>query len=67
MTTGKCNYGIIMKHRCEILKILIKYTAQKGARVRSYSGPHLPGFGMNTDRCGMSEYRHFSRSDKKHN
>ena len=29
----------------------------KSVRIRSYSGPHLPAFGLNN-----SEYGHFSRS-----
>ena len=48
----------------------------KSVRIRSYSGPHFPAFGLNTEFCispysvqmrenadqNNSEYRHFSRS-----
>ena len=46
----------------------------KSARIRSYSGPHFPAFGLNKKRCSVSlpmrknadqsnsEYRHFLRS-----
>ena len=63
MTTGKCDYDIMMKRCYGVLKILIKYTAQKSARIWSYSGPHLPACGLNMERYEMSEYNHFSRSD----
>ena len=33
----------------------------KGVRIRSYSGPYFPAFGLNTDQ-NNSEYGHFSRS-----
>ena len=51
----------------------------KSVRIRSYSGPHFPAFGLNTERYGVSlriqsecwkiadqnnfEYGHFLRSD----
>ena len=25
----------------------------KSVRIRSYSGPHFPAFGLNTERCGV--------------
>ena len=34
----------------------------KTVRIRSYSGPYFPAFGLNTDQ-NNSEYGHFSRSD----
>ena len=34
----------------------------KSVRIRSYSGPYFPAFGLNTDR-NNSKYGHFSRSD----
>ena len=34
----------------------------KKIRIRSYSGPYFPGFGLNTDQ-NNSEYGHFLRSD----
>ena len=30
------------------------YHCVKSARIRSYSGPHFPAFGMNTERYGLS-------------
>ena len=27
----------------------------KSVRIRSYSGPHFPAFGLNTERCGISK------------
>ena len=41
----------------------------KSVRIPSYSGPHFPIFGLNTERYGVNagqndpEYGHFSRSD----
>ena len=41
----------------------------KSVRIRSYSGPHFPAFGLNTERYGEnedqnnSEYGHFLCSD----
>ena len=42
----------------------------KSARIRSYTGPHFPTFGLNTERrenadLNNSEYGHFLRSDNK--
>ena len=34
-------------------KISVKHCV-KGVRIRSYSGPHFPVFGLKTDRCGVS-------------
>ena len=34
----------------------------KSVRIRSYSGPFFPTFGLNTDQIN-SEYGHFSRSE----
>ena len=34
-------------------KISVKHCV-KGVRIRSYSGPHFPVFGLNTDRYGVS-------------
>ena len=34
----------------------------KSVRIRGYSGPNFPAFGLNTDQ-NSSEYGHFSRSD----
>ena len=35
----------------------------KSVRIRSYSGPHFPAFGMNTDQ-NNSKYEHFLRSEQ---
>ena len=43
----------------------------ESVRIRSFSGPYFPAFGLNTERYGMrentdqknSDYGHFSRSD----
>ena len=35
----------------------------QSVRIRSYSGPQSPAFGLNTNQ-NNSEYEHFSRSDK---
>ena len=34
----------------------------KSVRIRSYSGPHFPELGLNTERFRVSEYEHFLRS-----
>ena len=36
----------------------------KSIRIRSFSGPYFPAFGRNTERYGVSEYGHFSRSGR---
>ena len=36
--------------------------SMKSVRIRSFSGPYFPTFGLNMER--YSEYGHFSRSDK---
>ena len=46
------------------------YRCLKSVRIRSYSGPCFPAFGLNAERYGVmrdtdqnnSEYAHFSRS-----
>ena len=38
-----------------------KFHCVKSVRIRSYSGPHFPAFGLNKN-C---EYKHFSRNDYK--
>ena len=40
---------------------LANYHSVKSVRIRSYSGPYSPAFGLNTDQ-NNSEYRHFLRS-----
>ena len=37
----------------EIL-LLYKYHCVKSARIQSFSGPHFPAFGLNTQRCSAS-------------
>ena len=34
----------------------------KSVRIRSFSGPYLPAFGLNADKKN-SKYEHFSRSE----
>ena len=34
----------------------------KNIRIRSYSSPHFPAFGLNTEEQNNSEYEHFLRS-----
>ena len=52
----------ISQKRCRILKRL-KYSicpnCVKSVRIRSYSGPHFPAFGMNTERYSVSLCIHF--------
>ena len=37
-----------------ILKVFIINARVESVRIRSYSGPHFPAFGLNTERYGVS-------------
>ena len=51
---------------CHYFKTFLNTIQQyaKSVRIRSYSGPYFPAFGMNTDR-NNSEYGHLLHSEKK--
>ena len=48
-------FGVTLKYPLNSLCV-------KHVRIRSYSGPHFPAFGLNTDQ-NNSEYGHFLRSE----
>ena len=38
----------------QLEKVIQNQHCAKSVRIRCYSGPHFPAFGLNTERCGVS-------------
>ena len=61
---------IIGNDKLAIAKFVYSIHCFKSVRIRNYSGPHFPAFGLNTDSVRMrehadqnnSEYGHFLRN-----
>ena len=72
-------YKLLKAHKCQLGRHNVCRHCVKTVRIRSYSGPYFPAFGLNTDRSGLSlriqsecsknkdqvnfEYGHFSCSE----
>ena len=65
--TELSHWIVLERRRCcrkNKIEILANAHCVKSVRIRSFTGPYFPGFGLNTDQK-KAEYEHFSRSGKQ--